>query len=488
MIRRLIAFALAFGLAAPSLGWGEEPPLPAAAPRAKVVTLGGGPASHPAQPLRGPMPAVAQSLRLAVNKSVDIQVPADIRDVVVGNSEIVDVMVRSKTQIYVVGRAPGQTNVYLLDRTGRTIRRLEVDVAIDSQGVRDALRQVLAEEKSIQVEAVSDSLYLSGTVKSDTAANSAKAVARRYVAADDKLVNLLRVSSDQQVLLHVKVAEIQRTVLKELGVGIQTTQRLPLIGNSTLTGNTTSTVGLFDTVTAPIYGSATVMGIGTLVTNLNLLENQGLIRTLVEPNLTAVSGETATMLAGGEVPVPVSQTNGLVTIEYKAYGVLLNFTPTVLDPGRLSLKMGTEVSSIDNNNKVAISTTISVPAFKVRRASSTVELPSGGSIMIAGLLQNDIIGNVAGLPGLMDLPVLGALFRSNSFQRNETELVVILSAYVVQPVDHPDVLSLPSDGFAPSSDIKRFLLGRLQDTYTKRGKDPLPVPPELQGPYGYIIQ
>ena len=434
------------------------------------------------------MPPVSETIRVAVNKSVDITLPAEIRDVIVGNSDIADVMVHSPTQVYLVGRAPGQTNVFLLDRTGRTIRRLELDVSLDTQAVRDAIREVLPNEARIQVEATGDSLYLSGSVRTDAAANSAKMVARRYVANDANLVNLLRISNDQQVLLHVKVAEIQRTVLKELGVGLQTSKAIPLVGSGTLTGSTTSTVGLFDAITAPIYGTATVRGIGTLVANLNLLENQGLIRTLVEPNLTAVSGETATMLAGGEVPVPISQTNGVITIEYKPYGVLLNFTPTVLDPGRLSLKMTTEVSAIDNNNKVAISQSISVPAFKVRRAGSTVELPSGGSLMIAGLLQNDIIGNIAGLPGLMDLPVLGSLFRSNSFQRNETELVVILSAYVVQPVERQDAMTLPSDGFAPSSDLKRFLFGKLQETYTKRGREPLTPPAQLQGPYGYIVQ
>ncbi len=492
MMLRLLAILLL--LAGPALAEdAPEPPPPAAAPRAKVVAVGAGAeTAAPRQAVtlpRGPLPPVFESMRIAVGKSVDIALPSAVKDVVVGNSDIADVMVRSPSQVYVVGRAVGQTNVFLLDRAGRTIRRLEIAVAIDAQAVREALRQVLPDENAIQVEAVNDSLYLSGTVRNDAAVKSARTLARRYVGGDDNLVNLLRISNDQQVLLHVKVAEIQRTVLKELGVGLQTTRPLSLTSSKqTVTGSTTGTVGLFDSVTAPVFGSATVLGIGTLITSLSILENQGLIRTLVEPNLTAVSGETATMLAGGEVPVPISQTTGQVTIEYKPYGVLLNFTPTVLDPGRLSLKMSTEVSAIDNNNKIAISSTISVPAFKVRRAGSTVELPSGGSIMIAGLLQNDITSNIAGLPGLMDLPVLGALFRSNSFQRNETELVVILSAYVVQPLERQGALSTPSDGFAPSSDIKRFLFGRLQDIYTKRGREAPAIPAPLQGPYGYIVQ
>jgi len=361
---------------------------------------------------------------------------------------------------------------------------------LDSAAVQEALRQVLPDEHGIHVEAVNDSLYLSGTVKTDQVANTVKSLARRYVLQDANLVNLLKVSNDQQVLLKVKVAEIQRSVLKELGVGVST-GAIPLFGkgsNVKLSGSTSSTAGLISAAASTLYGSATVTGIGSLVTNLNLLENQGLIRTLVEPNLTAVSGETATMLAGGELPIPISQVNGAISVEFKPYGVLLGFTPTVLDPGRLSLKMTTEVSAIDTSNSTAISSTISVPAFKVRRAGSTVELPSGGSIMIAGLLQNDITTDVAGLPGLMDLPVLGALFRSNAFQRNETELVVILSAYVVQPVDKADSLTSPSDGFAPTSDLNRFLFGRLQETYTTRGNQAPVLPEQLKGPTGYILQ
>ncbi len=482
----------------------NEPPVPVAAPRIKVLALGTTSSHVTADSLRQTTPASTSLLRVSVNKSVDISLPSQINDVVVGNSDIVDVVVRSPTQVYVVGRTFGQTNVFLMDRNGKIIRRVDIEVGLDSTAIQDALRQVIPNEQNIHVESVNDSLYLSGTVKTDSAASTAKTLARRYVAKDENLVNLLKVSNDQQVLLRVKVAEIQRSVLKELGVGWGTTKAIPLFGKGSpaLTGTgsgitnpggtsvvgalTSATSGLIDTTS--LFGSFGVSGIGSLVANMNMLENQGLIRTLVEPNLTAVSGETATMLAGGELPIPISQTNGAISVEYKPYGVLLGFTPTVLDPGRLSLKMSTEVSAIDTANKTAISTTISVPAFKVRRAGSTVELPSGGSIMIAGLLQNDITSDVAGLPGLMDLPVLGSLFRSNAFQRNETELVVILSAYVVQPVDRPDAMSTPSDGFAPTSDVNRFLFGRLQETYTTRGKDAPVIPEQLKGPFGYILQ
>ncbi len=486
---RYILPALFVGLSLAASAAAEET-IKAAAPHMKVIAMADSVTHVNPSAMRQDIAAVTSSLKVGINKSIDVVLPVQVNDVVVGNSDIADVMVRSPTQIYVVGRAVGQTNVYLVDRAGKIVRRLDIEVALDSSAIQDALKQVLPDEHSIHVEAVNDSLYLSGSVKTEQAANTVKSLARRYVLQDANLVNLLKVSNDQQVLLKVKVAEIQRSVLKELGVGVSTNS-IPLFGkgsNITMSGSTNSSVGMIAAAASSMYGSATVMGIGSLVTNLSLLESQGLIRTLVEPNLTAVSGETATMLAGGELPIPVSQVNGAISVEFKPYGVLLGFTPTVLDPGRLSLKMSTEVRSIDTANKTAISETISVPAFKVRRAWSTVELPSGGSIMIAGLLQNDITSNISGLPGAMDLPVLGALFRSNAFQRNETELVVILSAYVVQAVDRPDALSTPSDGFAPTSDINRFLLGKLQETYTTRGKDAPVLPEQLKGPVGYIVQ
>jgi pilus assembly protein CpaC len=485
----LIGFMLVIGPCLAQEPGEAQPPLPVAAPRVKVIAVGTSLPHVNPKGLSQETPAHTESLKIAVNKTADMTLSAQVNDIVVGNPDVADVMVRSPTQIYVVGRAYGQTNVFLVNSLGKITRRLDIEVVLDSTAIQDTLRQVMPNEQNIHVEAVNDSLYLSGTVKNDQDANTARVLARRYVSQDANLVNLLRVSNDQQVLLRVKVAEIQRSVLKELGIGL-TQSSVHLFGKGhgpTLSGSTSATAGLIDASSSALYGSAT-LGIGSLVSNLNLLENQGLIRTLVEPNLTAVSGETATMLAGGELPIPVSQVNGAITVQYKPYGVLLGFTPTVLDPGRISLKMSTEVSAIDTSNQTAISATISVPAFKVRRAGSTVELPSGGSIMIAGLLQNDINSDIAGLPGLMDLPVLGALFRSNSFQRNETELVVILSAYVVQAVDNPDALSAPSDGFAPSSDVNRFLFGRLQETYTTRGHDAPAMPEQLKGPLGYILQ
>ncbi len=497
---RLVCVVLAVGwLSGAALAQDStaEPPVPAAAPQAKVVVVGAPDA--PAAPLHSsPMPhsvvvsvnggmVHGEPLRVAINKSVELPLPAQVADIIVGSPDVADVVVRSPTLVFVVGRGPGQTNIIFRDRNGRTIRRIEVDVHIDSDALKDMLRQVLPDETGLQVAAVGDSILLSGTVRSDRAAATARTLARRFVKDEASVVNLLSVSGEQQVLLHVKVAEMQKSVLKELGVSdtLEHMQKIPFLGSASLQSfTTTGSVGL--TAASGAYGAMSVMGIGALANNFTLLEQQGLIKTLVEPNLTAVSGETANMLAGGEYPIPVSGANGSISIEFKQFGIALSFTPVVLDAGRISLKLQTEVSAIDNSITVPVGNNVSVPGLSVRRAASVVELPSGGSIMIAGLLQNDMTQTMAGLPGIMDIPVLGSLFRSNSFQHNESELVVIVSTYAVQPISAAQ-MTLPTDGFAPSSDISRFLFGRLQDIYTRPHPTP-EAPPALQGPIGYMVQ
>jgi pilus assembly protein CpaC len=469
-----------------------EPPSPQAAPRATVV-MGAQSASR-VVPLRGGVPMRGQSLRVAVNKTLELTpLPADIHDIIVGNPDIADVLVRSPTQVFVVGRGLGQTNITFRDRSGRTIGRMDVDVHMDVDAVRDALHQVLPDESGLSVSAVGDALYLSGTVKTDAAATTARSLARRFVKDDAAVVNLLRVANEQQVLIRVKVAEIRKTALKELGVSDAYTgtshfgKNLSFSNSNTQPGTNAANLLTFGAGALTQPGAAftaLTVGIGSLSSTLSLLEQQNLLRTLEEPNLTAVSGETATMLAGGEFPVPVSVQNGQIAIEFKKFGVGLSFTPTVLDPGRIGLKLQTEVSDVDRSFSVAVGN-LTVFGLKVRRAGSVVEMPSGGSIMIAGLLQNDMSSVAAGLPGMMDVPILGQLFRSNSFQHSESELIVIVSAFIVQPSAANQMMS-GTDGFAPTSDLGRLLLGRLQDIYT-RPHDGTIVPPQLQGPVGYIV-
>jgi pilus assembly protein CpaC len=227
-------------------------------------------------------------------------------------------------------------------------------------------------------------------------------------------------------------------------------------------------------------------GPGAIDTVVRILEQHGLANKLAEPNLVAVSGEYATMLAGGEVPIPTASDDGVVTVTYKPFGVSLTFLPVVIDKGHISLKIATEVSAVSSVDAVSVRD-ISLPSFTVRRATSTVELPSGGSIMLAGLLNNEITDALSGVPGLMNIPILGTLFRSTSFQQRESELVIVARAFIVQATD-PNILTLPTDGFAPAGDLDMYLLGHLQNIYTNRHGAAKQQVPQLQGPIGYIIR
>lgn len=496
-LSNLIAAALVFTLGGQAFAVepAQEVPAPLAAPRTAVEQA---PAvDAPAEAKRpGPKtiavavptsaavvgpPPDAEILRLPLNKTKPLNLPVDVRDIVVGNPDIADIVVRSPQQIYVAGKAVGDTNVFLLDRNGQLVRRLEINVHLDVDSLRETLRQLLPEER-IQVSAVNDSIILAGRVRSDSVAAHARTIARRYVTGDANIVNMMGVAGEQQVLLQVRVAEVQKSVLKELGVNAS-------LGAQTFSqwGSTANLVnsawGGIGTTTAA-FGAGTVTGIGALSATFSMLERQGLVKTLAEPNLTAVSGEVANLLAGGEFPIPVSDKNDQITFEFKPFGVALSFAPVVLDPSRISLKLSTEVSALSTTITVTTANT-TIPALTVRRASSVVEMPSGGSLMIAGLLQNDITSSLNGLPGLMDLPILGALFRSTSFQRSETELVILVSAFVVKPVD-PKALMAPTDGFVASSDLDRYFLGNIQQLYVKERWDEQTVP-ALQGPIGYIV-
>lgn len=435
-----------------------------------------------------PLPATATSepdqFELPLNKTRPIELDRAVRDVIIGNPEIADVVVRAPGQVYLIGRSVGETNVFLVDSKGGLVKKLEVVVQPDGSAVEAAIRQLLPKER-INAKGVGDSVVLSGVASSDGAAAQAQQIARRFVPADENIVNMITVGSEQQVLIKVKVAEIQKSVLKELGASnILDPQNL---GPLTLDLATAAT-GLSASTFAGVLGISS----SDTDTTFQLLETHGLLRTLAEPNLLAISGEPASMLAGGEYPVLAVSDDGdtgTVSVEYKPFGVSLAFLPVVIAPGRIWLKVSTEVSALSAQNSVVVpfgDDSFQILGLSTRRANSTIELPSGGGIMIAGLLQNDITSSVNGVPGLMDLPILGALFRSTSFQRNETELVILVNVMLAKPVD-PDMLASPTDGFAPSHDLDRYFLGKMQSLYVKRppeGSQPSEGP---KGPIGYII-
>jgi pilus assembly protein CpaC len=438
----------------------------------------------PVEPLPASPTTDADQFELPLNKTRPIELDRAVRDVIIGNPEIADVVVRAPGQVYLIGRSVGETNVFLVDSKGGLVRKLEVVVQPDGSAVEAAIRQLLPKER-INAKGVGNAVVLTGVASSDGAAAQAQQIARRFVPGDANIVNMITIGSEQQVLIKVKVAEIQKSVLKELGASnILDPQNL---GPLTLDLATAAT-GLSASTFAGVLGISS----SDTDTTFQLLETHGLLRTLAEPNLLAISGEPASMLAGGEYPVlAVSDDgdSGTVSVEYKPFGVSLAFLPVVIAPGRIWLKVSTEVSALSAQNSVVVpfgDDSFQILGLSTRRANSTIELPSGGGIMIAGLLQNDITSSINGVPGLMDLPILGSLFRSTSFQRNETELVILVNVMLAKPVD-PDMLATPTDGFAPSHDLDRYFLGKMQSLYVKRPPDGSQPSEGPKGPIGYII-
>ncbi len=451
----------------------ESQSAPASAPKRVQI---------PVEPLKNAaLPAGEAQFEIALNKTRAVELDRAVRDVIIGNPDIADIVVRAPGEVYLIGRAVGVTNVFLVDVNGRLIRQLEVVVQPDGASVQAALRELLPKE-NLSAKGVGDSIVLSGTASTDAAAAQAQSIARRFVEEDANIVNMITIGSEQQVLIKVKVAEIQKTALKQLG------STFDLISQD---------LGPFALDFASTAGIASAIGVlgfngDNVDTSFDRLETQGLLRTLAEPNLLAVSGEPASMLAGGEYPVlSVSDdgSDGTVSVEYKPFGVSLAFLPVVMGPGRIWLKVSTEVSALSAQNAVTVpfgDESFTILGLQTRRANSTIELPSGGGIMIAGLLQDDIENTINGVPGLMDLPILGALFRSTEFQRNETELVILVSVMLAKPTD-PDLLAAPTDGFAPAHDLDRYFIGNLQNIYVTRppeGSLPTEGP---KGPIGYII-
>jgi pilus assembly protein CpaC len=364
---------------------------------------------------------------------------------------------------------------------------------------------------SIQVQAMNDNVVLTGSVASALESTRAADLAARFTGDPKKVVNMLGIAGGQQVMLKVRIAEMDRNIAKQFGVnlaaakvvggstpiGISTANQFNLVGQalSDLSGlqagqvcNSTSTAG-------NPFGALSGGGICNVQNNvqgqLKALERVGLVHMLAEPNLTAVSGETAKFLAGGEFPVPASRDrDGNITVEFKQFGVGLSFTPVVVAPGRISLQLSSEVSELSNTGAFTLSgssTTqgLTIPALTVRRTATTIELPSGGSFAVAGLMQHNTKQVIDGFPGVKDLPVLGALFRSRDFADDQTELVVLVSAYLVEPTTEA-ALTVPTEGFIAPSDPETILLGRLNAVYKK--KDEKPVSSQASAPVGFVVR
>lgn len=434
----------------------------------------------------------SRSIVLGLNKAAIVELPVAARDVLVSNPAIVDAVVRSTTRTYLIALAVGQTNAFFFNDKGQQILNLEIRVERDLTGLRDALRHYFPDAR-LDVQAMNDHIVLSGSVATAADADKARDLAARYIGKPDQVLNMLSIESKEQVMLKVTVAEMQRSVIKQLGVNLGTVGdfgnfALRLATNNKFSLQGESLGGLSTTNAAGTQALGFNNGNLQIGTALRALERNGLLRTLAEPNLTAISGESAKFLAGGEFPVPTGRDrDGNVTLEFKPFGVGLGFTPVVMSEGRISLKISTEVSELTSEGSFLLGNGESgttVPALKVRRAETTLELPSGGSLVMAGLLSDSMRQNIDGVPGAKDVPVLGPLFRSRDYQKNETELVVIVTPYLVDPTNRKN-LALPTDGFAPASDMDTILMGKLNATYGASGA--APKDRSLKGPVGFVV-
>jgi pilus assembly protein CpaC len=415
--------------------------------------------------------AVNRRLSIAEGKSVAIDLPREAKDIMIANPAIANATVRSATKIFVIGVKIGQTNIHVLDADGRQIIGFDVEVGRDLVALKSTLRQLIP-DSPIQAEAIGDSVILTGSVASPLDAQRAMDLAGRIVGDPLKVVNALSIRGKDQVHLKVTVAEIQRTALKQLGVNFGLS---PTGQNGTFVN---SLNGFAATGTSPASSLVTnlILGKTNIAASVKWMESNALLRTLAEPTLTAISGESAKFLAGGEFPVPTGRDrDGNITMEFKTFGVSLVFTPVVLSEGRISMKIGTEVSEISAENSINMGTIV-VPGLKVRRADSTVELPSGGTMVMAGLIQEGSKQAIERLPGLGNIPVIGALFRSREFQRSQTELVIMVTPYIVNPVS-ANALAKPTDGFEEADDASGFLLGRFNKVYGKQ---------HTAGPVGHL--
>lgn len=422
-------------------------------------------------------------VKIGLNKSLVVELPRDVRDVLVSNPEFIDAVLHSSRRAYLIGKKVGEGNAFFFDKDGNRILTVEISISRDMSALSGMFKRILRDSK-IKVDMVNEHIVLTGSVRTPSDATKAADIAARFVKSKEEVINLLSSSGNEQVNLQVKVVEIKRTVAKRLGVNVE----------AFTSGNGISFANLTDLA---VPNSSTVLESGARVLGLaafpssdtglktqfqyqngssgvgaaiRALEENGVLRTLAEPNLTSVSGETANFLAGGEFPIPVSNDDDGIKIDFKPFGVALAFTPVVMDERLINLKIATEVSDISERGAITLQS-ITIPAIEVRRASTTVELGSGGSIVIAGLISDATKHNIKDVPGLKRLPVLGSLFRSREFLRDESELVIIVTPYIVHSTSL-NKLTRPDQGLGTPSDRKAFFKGHL-NKYDRHKRAPV---------------
>jgi len=446
--------------------------------------------------------ATARSIQLGVNKSVVIELPGELKEVLVADPKIANAVIRTSRRVYIIGVKVGQTSVYFYDANGRQIGGLNIAVTRDLNGLRASLKRVLP-NANIHIEGVGDDgVILSGSASSPVEAQQAFDLAARLVGDKEKVINSIVVSGRDQVMLKVTVAEVERTVIKQLGINLSgsasfgssvvnfnNTNPFPINGPpgtlSIAPGlNPNNVLSSISTGQNPIPSPSAAGNIGgiskSVTANLQAMEQAGEVHILAEPTLTAISGEPASFLVGGEFPIPPAATTTAAAAQpqFKEFGVKLSFTPVVMSEGRISLNVKTEVSEVDPTLTVQ-----GVPGTKMRRAQTTVEIPSGGSLAMAGMIKEETTQTIAGFPGLMNVPILGAMFKSRDYRNNQTELMILVTPYIVHAVAQKQ-LSRPDDGFADPADPSSVLLGRLNRIY---GVPASPPKDAYHGNIGFIL-
>ena len=389
----------------------------------------------------------ADTLVVEKGRSAVVEADAPFSTLVVADPDIAEAMATSNQSFFLRGKQPGSTTVLVYGSTGKIAELIDVEVELGLDELRTDLSNLLPGEQ-IEVYPVHDGVFLDGRVTTAAAAEMALQVAERFVPGG--VANGLSIGQSQQVLLEVRFLEASRNSVKEIGFGntIDANDVVASTESSTISGLAEKTLAVLTNV-----------GGENIDIRLRALEQKGVIRTLAEPNLIAISGDTASFLAGGEFPIPVAKNNGEITVEFKKFGVGLDFTPTVLGDGLVNLRVRPEVSALDRSNGIRASD-IEIPGISVRRADTTVELRDGQAFAIAGLLQNDYSNDVRQTPWLSSVPVLGALFSSKRYQRNESELVIIVTPHLVQPAAHPDMLASPLDSFAEPTEAEFFMMDK----------------------------
>jgi pilus assembly protein CpaC len=447
--------------------------------------------------------ASTQTLQVEVSKGSLIRLERPAGTAFIADPNIADIQVKSSRLIYVFGKKSGETTLYAVDENEQMLANVRIVVTHNLSRLRNSLRGALP-DGGVSVDSIEGTVVLSGSVNSPVEAEDARRITASYLPANQEVLNRVRVEGSNQVNVRVRIAEVSRQVVKQLGFNWDAI----VSGNNFLFGIAQGTPvtagGAFLTRAPAALATGAQSNVNNLVgsftsahfdTNalIDALEAEGLVTVLAEPNLTALTGESASFLAGGEFPIPVAQSTGsngnTITVEFKQFGVSLAFVPTILNDRRISLRVRPEVSQLTTEGAVTISS-IQVPALTTRRAETTVELGSGQSFAVAGLLQNNTTHDISRFPGLGDLPILGALFRSDRFRRSETELVIIVTPYLVKPTSTANRIMAPTDGFVPPNDQDR-VLGGMNYRPQLREKPTQPIGPNgggLVGPSGFVVE